>query len=81
MKVVCESQHEGVIRTIFLRHINSQPNMTVQGISTHDTEPNDKTAVVAEIFSSVRNDKFMNDLVSRMSVEATVSGVSWERVG
>jgi putative Mg2+ transporter-C (MgtC) family protein len=81
MQVVCESQHEGVIRTIFLRHINSQPHMTVQGISTKDTEPNDKTAVVAEIFSNVRNDKFMNDLVSRMGVEASVSGVSWERIG
>jgi putative Mg2+ transporter-C (MgtC) family protein len=82
MHVVCESQHEGIIRTIFLRHINAQPTMTVQGISTHDMEPpNDKSKVVAEIFSSVRNDKFMNDLVSRMSVESSVSGVSWERIG
>jgi putative Mg2+ transporter-C (MgtC) family protein len=80
MRVVCTSQQEGVIRTIFMRHINAEPSMTIQGISTQDTEQADKTAVVVEIFSSERNDKYMNEMVSRISIEPCVTGVSWERM-
>jgi putative Mg2+ transporter-C (MgtC) family protein len=79
MRVVCERHHEGVVRMIFMRHINSRPNMTVQGLSTEDTEHADKAAVVAEIFSSERDDKCMNDMVSRLSIEPGVSAVSWEK--
>jgi putative Mg2+ transporter-C (MgtC) family protein len=80
MRVVCEEQNEGVIRLILLRHINSGPNMSMQGISRQDTEHTNHTAVVADIYSTVRNDKYLNDLVSRVSVEPSVSSVSWERV-
>ncbi len=81
MRVVCESQHEGVIRMIFMRHINTQPNMSVQGISAEDTEQAGKMAVVADIFSGARNDKYLNELVSRISIEPSVSAVSWGRIG
>jgi putative Mg2+ transporter-C (MgtC) family protein len=80
IRAVCDDQHEGIIRTIFLRHINAQPNMTLQGISTEDIDQGGKTAVVAQIFSGQRNDKYMNELVSRISIEPSVSTVSWERM-
>jgi putative Mg2+ transporter-C (MgtC) family protein len=80
LRVVCPSNDERLIRTILMRHINSQPHMTIQGISTQDTEQNEKTAVVAEVFSSERNDKYMNELVSRISLEPSVSAVSWEKM-
>ena len=54
--------------------------MSMQGISRQDTEQPDQTAVVAEIYSTVRNDKYLNDLVTRVSIEPSVSSVSWERV-
>jgi putative Mg2+ transporter-C (MgtC) family protein len=79
VRVVCSTEHEGVIRTIFMRHINAQPGMTVQGISTVDAEQPDKSAVVAEIFSASRSDKYMNELVSRLSIEPNVTAVSWDR--
>jgi putative Mg2+ transporter-C (MgtC) family protein len=78
IRVVCPSQDEAVIRTIFMRHINSQPRMHIQGISTNDVDENEQTAVVVEVFSSERNDKFMNEMVSRISLEPRVSAVSWE---
>jgi putative Mg2+ transporter-C (MgtC) family protein len=78
MRVICQSHEAGLIRTIFMRHVNAQPHMTVQGISNQDVEQ-EKTAVVVEIFSSERNDKYLNDLVSRISVEPSVTAVSWER--
>lgn len=80
MRVLCNSPDAQAIRAIFMRHVNAQPAMTVQGISTQDTEQPDKEAVVVEIFSTERNDRYMNDLVSRISIEPSVTGVSWERV-
>jgi putative Mg2+ transporter-C (MgtC) family protein len=80
IRVVCPHESEGVIRAIFMRHINAQPNMSLHGLSTQDTEEGEKTAVIAEVFSTQRNDKYMNDMVSRISIEPSVSGVRWEKV-
>ena len=78
-QVQVDSAHEGVIRSIFSRHINAQPHMALQGLSTLDTERHDRKAVVAEIYSAERNDRVMNDLASRFGVEPSVSAVSWEK--
>jgi putative Mg2+ transporter-C (MgtC) family protein len=80
IRAVCDNRDEGILRTIFLRHINSQPRMTIQGISTQAGDQEGKTAVVADVFSSERNDKYMNEVVSRISIEPTVSKVSWEKL-
>jgi putative Mg2+ transporter-C (MgtC) family protein len=80
VRVVCQESNEGVIRLILLRHVNSAASMSIQGISRQDTERPEQTAVVADIYSTMRNDKYLNDLVSRISIEASVSSVSWERV-
>ena len=80
VRVVCQEQNEGVIRLILLRHVNAGPNMSMQGISRQDIDQPEQTAVVAEIFSTVRNDKYLNDLLSRVGIEPSVSSVSWERV-
>jgi putative Mg2+ transporter-C (MgtC) family protein len=79
MRVVCERREEKVVRMIFMRHINSQPNMNLQGLTTQEGDQEDRTVVVAEIFSSERNDRYMNELVSRISIEPSVFSVSWER--
>lgn len=79
LRVLCERRHEGVIRTILLRHINSDPAMTVQGIATHDDEHSDRAAVTAEVHSLVRNDRAMEDLLSRLNIEPGVTSVSWEK--
>jgi putative Mg2+ transporter-C (MgtC) family protein len=80
VRVTCEENQEGLIRTILMRHVNSQPHMNIQGISTQDTEQDHKTIVSAAVFSSERNDKYLNELVSRISLEPSVSSVSWEKV-
>jgi putative Mg2+ transporter-C (MgtC) family protein len=80
MRVACQSQDAAVIRAIFMRHVNSQPQMTVQGITSQDTDQAGTTAVVVDIFATERNDKYMNELVSRISIEPSVSAVSWVKV-
>ena len=80
MRVLCPDAQAAVIRAIFMRHVNAQPTMTVQGISTEDTDRPETSAVVVDIFSTERNDRYMNDLVSRISIEPSVSSVSWEKL-
>ena len=58
IKVVCGSEQALSIRTIFLRHINSQSSMSVHGISTSDAEQDDKSAVIVDVFSTEHNDKY-----------------------
>jgi putative Mg2+ transporter-C (MgtC) family protein len=80
MRVVCGHKDEGVIRTILMRHVNSKPSMTIQGLSTQGAEEADLAAVVADIFSVVRNDRAMEELLSRINIEPTVRSVRWEKV-
>jgi putative Mg2+ transporter-C (MgtC) family protein len=80
LRVICDQKHEGIIRTILLRHVNAHPGMTIQGIATQDAEQPDKTAVVADVFSVRRNDRAMEDLMSRLNIEPTVTAVRWEQV-
>lgn len=80
LRVLCNEKHEGVIRTILLRHVNSHPGMTIQGIATLNDDDPDKAAVVADIFSLRRNDKAMEELMSRLNIEPTVTAVRWEHV-
>jgi putative Mg2+ transporter-C (MgtC) family protein len=80
LRVLCDQQHAGIIRTILLRHVNTHPGMTIQGIATQDGESPDKTAVVADVFSVRRNDRAMEDLMSRLNIEPTVTAVRWEHV-
>ena len=80
MRVVCHEKQEGVIRTILLRHVDSHPRMTIQRISTQDAERADQAAVVADIFSVERDDRAMQDLMSRVNIEPSVTTVSWEKV-
>jgi putative Mg2+ transporter-C (MgtC) family protein len=80
VRVVCSEAQEGIIRTILLRHVNSLPKMTIQGISTQDTERADQAAVVADIFSVEQSDRQVQDLMSRINIEPSVSSVRWEKV-
>jgi putative Mg2+ transporter-C (MgtC) family protein len=80
MRVVCQEAQEGVIRTVLLRHVNSLPKMTIQKISTQDVEQDGRAAVVADIFSIERDDRAIQDLMSRINIDPGVTSVSWEKV-
>jgi putative Mg2+ transporter-C (MgtC) family protein len=77
LRVVCIERDEGVIRNIVLRHVNSHSKMTVQGISTQDEGTN--TVVVADIFSTERQDRAIQEVMSRLNLEPGVKSVSWTR--
>ena len=54
--------------------------MTIQRISTQDAERADQAAVVADIFSVERADRAMQDMMSRVNIEPSVTSVSWEKL-
>src|SRR5262249_44518882 len=80
MQVICPADQAALIRTIFLRHVNAQPGMTVRGIHSEESDASGKKTVVVDIISNCRNDRYMNDLVSRINLEPNVSAISWQRV-
>ncbi|HMF37066.1 MAG TPA: MgtC/SapB family protein [Isosphaeraceae bacterium] len=79
LRVVCQEAQEAVIRTVLLRHINALPEMTVQKISIQEAEQDGMAAVVAEIYSVERNDRALQDTMSRINIEPSVRSVSWEK--
>ena len=79
IQVTCPGDQAGVVRTILMRHVNEQPRMTVQGLATRDADQAGTSCITADVFASERNDRFMNDLVSRVGIEPNVTGISWEK--
>jgi putative Mg2+ transporter-C (MgtC) family protein len=80
VRVVCQAAHEGLIRTILQRHINSHATLVIQGIATQNADEAAKATVVVEVFSLGRNDKAMEALMSRIHIEPSVTSVRWDRV-
>jgi putative Mg2+ transporter-C (MgtC) family protein len=79
IRVVCAESEQKLIRTILLRHINNVRTMIVQGITTLDGDVADRAVVTADVFSHERNDRAMEDVVSRLNIEPGVTSVSWEK--
>jgi putative Mg2+ transporter-C (MgtC) family protein len=79
LQVECEEKDEGLVRNILLRHVNSHPHMTVQGISTRDTDRPGQAVVVAEIYSTDRQDRAVQEVMTRLNIEPGVRSVRWER--
>ena len=79
LRVVCGEKEQGLIRTILLRHVNDKPMMTVQGIALQEAEQPGQAVVTVDIFSTVRNDRAMEDLVRRLDIEPGVTAISWDK--
>jgi putative Mg2+ transporter-C (MgtC) family protein len=80
LRAVCDEQQEGIIRTLIMRHIDSHPNMVVQGLSTQAADQPGRKLVIANIYSSIRDDHAMQDVMSRINIEPGITSASWERL-
>jgi hypothetical protein len=54
------------------------PKMSIQSLATEETEK-EGSVVVAEVFAAERNDRFLEQIVGRISIEPDVTSVRWER--
>jgi putative Mg2+ transporter-C (MgtC) family protein len=79
LRVACAESAQALVRTILMRHVNSRPKMVVQGIDTQETAEQ-RVSVVVSVFATERSDRAMEELVERLTIEPSVTGVSWEKV-
>jgi putative Mg2+ transporter-C (MgtC) family protein len=80
VSTICLKQDEKVIRAILMRHIAIEPLMTIQQISITHIPQADSVRVNADIFSLQRNDPYLNDLVTLLSLESGITEVSWQKL-
>jgi len=78
LRVACAEGEGAHIRAILLRHIGGKPRMNLQGISADESEKEGKV-IVADIYALERNDRALEEIVARLSIEPEVTGVSWQR--
>lgn len=78
LRVESLQDHDAPIRHILMRHVNSHDKLTLQGIATDDEEGG-RTVVFATIYSPERNDRDMEEIVARVSIEPEVKAVSWRK--
>jgi putative Mg2+ transporter-C (MgtC) family protein len=78
LRVESVADHDAHIRHILLRHVNGHDKLTLQGMSTEDTDDK-RTVVLADIYAIERNDRAMEEIVARVSIEPEVKAVSWQR--
>lgn len=79
LRVGCDEQHEGLIRTILLRHVNSHAKMMIQGISSEEAKDHGGAVVVADILSREQQDKALQEIMNRLNIEPSVRSVSWKK--
>lgn len=75
--VVCRSQDEAHVRALLLQVVN---NGTMDLRSLHSEDLEEKTDCVeveADLVTQDRNDAFLEQTISRLSLEPGVSAVSW----
>jgi putative Mg2+ transporter-C (MgtC) family protein len=80
LRAVCAESDQTLVRTIVIRHINSQKAMIVRGIALANCERANHIAVTVEITAHERNDRAMEEVVTRLNIEPGVVAVSWERM-
>jgi putative Mg2+ transporter-C (MgtC) family protein len=78
LRVTCADAAAASIRAILMRHIGGKPRMSVQGIATEESEKEGRI-IVADIYAMERNDRALEEVVARLSIEPEVTGVSWQR--
>ena len=78
MQIECDPPQDAHVRHILLRHVGTNDKLTLHGMSTEDAESG-KRVVVADIYAPTRNDRLMEELVSRVSIEPEICSVSWQR--
>jgi putative Mg2+ transporter-C (MgtC) family protein len=79
LRAVCRAKHEQHIRTLLLQAVHGSP-MRLRSLHSEDAETPDRLEVRAELVCPGGCDEAMESLVSRLSLEQSVSAIRWEIV-
>ncbi|MEV6776263.1 MgtC/SapB family protein [Streptomyces syringium] len=75
-EVVCTAPEEAHVRTLVVQSL-ARPGFRLRSVHSVDAETAGKVTVAAELTTERRDDSLLEEAVSRLSLEPTVSAVSW----
>jgi putative Mg2+ transporter-C (MgtC) family protein len=78
LRVVCEGIQVSAMRRTLLHHIGALARMNVQSIAVEEAEQG-RTAIVAEVNASQRDDHALEAMIEQLSGEPGVLNVSWKK--
>jgi putative Mg2+ transporter-C (MgtC) family protein len=76
-RITARSEQEAHMRALLLHFLSGQP-LLLKSLKSDDVERTDKVEVQAVLTSTGRQNLLLEQIVSRLSLEPGVSGVSWE---
>jgi putative Mg2+ transporter-C (MgtC) family protein len=76
-RITARSEQEVHMRALLLHFLSGQP-LLLKSLKSDDVERTDKVEVQAVLTSTGRQNLLLEQIVSRLSLEPGVSGVSWE---
>ncbi len=78
-RIAARTDQEAHMRALLLHSLSGQP-LLLKSLKSDDVELIDKVEVQATLTSTGRQNLLLEQIVSRLSLEPGVSGVSWEIV-
>jgi putative Mg2+ transporter-C (MgtC) family protein len=76
-RIVARTDQEAHLRALLLHSLGGQP-LLLKSLKSEDVEHTDKVEVHAILTSTGRQNSLLEQIVSRLSLESGVTGVSWE---
>jgi putative Mg2+ transporter-C (MgtC) family protein len=78
-RITARTDQEAHMRALLLQSLGGQP-LLLKSLKSDDVEHTDKVEVHAIVTSTGRQNLILEQIVSRLSLEPSVIGVSWEIV-
>ena len=75
-ELVCSARDEGHLRALLMNDLD-RTRLTLNAVSREDVEQSDRVRVSADLKASCRCDDCLEKLVTRLSLETSVTAVSW----
>ena len=76
-RITAKTDQEAHMRALLLNAIGGQP-LFLKSLKSEDVEHTDKVEIQAILTSAGRQNSLLEQVVSRLSLEPSVNGVSWE---
>ncbi len=76
LRLTCSAKDETRIRALLLG-VTERNGVSVTSINSEDLESSDRVRVIVNLKAPGRNDQCMEQLVAKLSLEPSVSAVSW----
>jgi len=76
-RIIARTDQEAHLRALLLHSLGGQP-LLLKSLKSEDDEHTDKVEVHAILTSTGRQNSLLEQIVSRLSLESGVTGVSWE---